>query len=114
MDIKAIKIDANGKSKEEIKKELLEQVEKEFEKSFKERKNEPTKIEIKATEVPEKGGYNVETDLQGDFNNLCEMATNCISQLVKSIQEDNPVLFLQIMNRAMQLYMEDETEEEEE
>ena len=37
MDIKAIKIDANGKSKEEIKKELLEQVEKEFEKSFKER-----------------------------------------------------------------------------
>lgn len=114
MKIKSIKIDANGKSKEEIKKELLDQVEKQFEESFKQKEDKkPAKLSVIATEVPDKGGYNVEADAEGCFDELCEMATTCISQMIRTIQEDNPILFLQIMNRAMHLYMEDEEEEKE-
>lgn len=90
MDIKAIKIDANGKSKEEIKKELLEQVEKEFEKSFKEKKKtKPSYLHIKADEDKGKTGFGVEVEFDGDVGSVLTMLTVSVSQALHSIANDN-------------------------
>lgn len=89
MDIKAIKIDASGKTKEEVKKELLEQVEKEFEQSFKkEKKTKPSYLHIKADEDKEKSGFGVEVEFDGNIGNVLTMLTVSVSQALHSIADD--------------------------
>lgn len=90
MNIKAIKIDANGKTKEEVKKELLEQVEKQFEESFnkKEKKTKPSYLHIKADEDKEKSGFGVEVEFDGNTGNVLTMLTVAVSQALHSIADD--------------------------
>lgn len=120
-----IKINAAGKTKEEIKKEVIEQTEKEIDKMFeinekivkahkkKEVKEEPlAKLHITLDEVEDKSGFNCEVDVEGNGEELMGMLVCGVATALKEIAEFNPLMAIEFGQRLFHEYMEGEDEDE--
>lgn len=125
-----IKIDANGKTPEQVKAEIMEQVAKQVDTMIglgdkvhkKEVKKEEPKevryVHICADEAEDKSGFGVSTEWNGDFSTVMTMLTTAVSQALHNMTNDsddeyNPDLLLQFIMALIGEYtgMNDEEEE---
>lgn len=90
-----IKINADGKTSDQIKKEIMEQVNeqvdvmlKEVEKKNKKEEDKPSFIKLSAIEDEAKKGYNVEVDFEGDTGDILTMLTVMVSEALHDIVDD--------------------------
>lgn len=120
-----IKIDANGKTKEEIKKEIMEQLDKQVDGMLetnkkivnahkkKEVKKEPLqKLHITLDEVEDKSGFNCEVDVEGDGEDLMNMLVVGTAQALTQIAEYNPFVPIEFGQRLFHEYMEGDEDDE--
>lgn len=124
--ISHITVSGKNKSKEEIKKEILEQVDKQVEEMFNaKKKKEETKKEpevkenqhlhIMMDEVDNKSGFNCEVDTNGELNDLMSMLICGTATVLKELLgEGNPGVVKFLEEVAEQYLEEDEDGEEEE
>lgn len=124
--ISHITISGKNKSKEEIKKEILEQVDKQVEEMFnankkkEEAKKEPEvkenqHLHIMMDEVDNKNGFNCEVDTNGELNDLMSMLIcGTATALKELLGEGNPGIVKFIEEVVEQYLEEDEDGEEEE
>lgn len=124
--ISHITVSGKNKSKEEIKKEILEQVDKQVEEMFnankkkEEAKKEPEvkenqHLHIMMDEVDNKNGFNCEVDTNGKLNDLMAMLIcGTATALKELLGEENPVVMKFLEEVAKQYLEEDEDGEEEE
>ena len=123
--ISHITVSGENKSKEEIKKEILEQVDKQVEEMFnankkkEEAKKEPEVKEnqylhIMMDEVDNKNGFNCEVDTNGELNNLMSMLIYGTATALKELLgEGNPGVVKFLEEVAEQYLEEDEDGKEE-
>lgn len=116
MDIKPITIDAKGKTREEIKKELLDEVEKQFEQTFKkvEIKKELSYLHIAADETKDGKGFNCSTDCCGGFDEIAQMLNISVTQVLKGFAEDNDSSYSELLMAFIATLLVGDTMEEEE
>ena len=129
-----IKVNANGKSKEEVKEEIMNEVKKKVDEMFEikekivnshkkaEKKVEgpkPAKISLVLEEDKEKTGFNVETDIEVDdlsYEELMTMITMGIANLFKQLFEEDAfqgmMAIAQMFPVLMDEYFKDEEDEE--
>lgn len=124
--ISHITVSGKNKSKEEIKKEILEQVDKQVEEMFnankkkEEAKKEPEvkenqHLHIMMDEVDNKNGFNCEVDTNGELNDLMSMLIcGTATALKELLGEGNPGVVKFLKEVAKQYLEEDEDGEEEE
>jgi hypothetical protein len=124
--ISHITVSGKNKSKEEIKKEILEQVDKQVEEMFnankkkEEAKKEPEvkenqHLHIMMDEVDNKNGFNCEVDTNGKLNDLMAMLIcGTATALKELLGEENPGVAKFLEEVAKQYLEEDEDGEEEE
>ena len=124
--ISHITVSGKNKSKEEIKKEILEQVDKQVEEMFnankkkEEAKKEPEvkenqHLHIMMDEVDNKNGFNCEVDTNGKLNDLMSMLIYGTATALKELLgEGNPGIVKFLGEVAEQYLEEDEDGEEEE
>ena len=124
--ISHITVSGKNKSKEEIKKEILEQVDKQVEEMFNaNKKKEKAKKEpevkenrhlhIMMDEVDNKNGFNCEVDTNGELNDLMSMLIcGTATALKELLGEGNPGVVKFLEEVAKQYLEEDEDGEEEE
>ena len=124
--ISHITVSGKNKSKEEIKKEILEQVDKQVEEMFnankkkEEAKKEPEvkenqHLHIMMDEVDNKNGFNCEVDTNGKLNDLMAMLIcGTATALKELLGEENPGVVKFLEEVAKQYLEEDEDGEEEE
>lgn len=124
--ISHITVSGKNKSKEEIKKEILEQVDKQVEEMFnankkkEEAKKEPEvkenqHLHIMMDEVDNKNGFNCEVDTNGELNDLMSMLIcGTATALKELLGEENPGVVKFLEEVAEQYLEEDEDGEEEE
>lgn len=124
--ISHITVSGKNKSKEEIKKEILEQVDKQVEEMFnankkkEEAKKEPEvkgnqHLHIMMDEVDNKSGFNCEVDTNGELNDLMSMLIcGTVTALKELLGEGNPGIVKFLEEVAEQYLEEDEDGEEEE
>lgn len=124
--ISHITVSGKNKSKEEIKKEILEQVDKQVEEMFnankkkEEAKKEPEvkenqHLHIMMDEVDNKNGFNCEVDTNGELNDLMSMLIcGTATALKELLGEENPGVMKFLEEVAKQYLEEDEDGEEEE
>ena len=124
--ISHITVSGKNKSKEEIKKEILEQVDKQVEEMFnankkkEEAKKEPEvkenqHLHIMMDEVDNKSGFNCEVDTNGKLNDLMAMLIcGTATALKELLGEENPGVVKFFEEVAKQYLEEDEDGEEEE
>lgn len=124
--ISHITVSGKNKSKEEIKKEILDQVDKQVEEMFnankkkEEVKKEPEvkgnqHLHIMMDEVDDKSGFNCEVDTNGELNDLMSMLIcGTVSALQELLGEGNPGIIKFLEEVAKQYLEEDEDGEEEE
>lgn len=123
--ISHITVSGKNKSKEEIKKEILEQVDKQVEEMFnankkkEEAKKEPEvkenqHLHIMMDEVDNKNGFNCEVDTNGELNDLMSMLIcGTATALKELLGEGNPGIVKFLEEVAEQYLEEDENGEEE-
>lgn len=129
-----IKVNAKGKSKEEVKEEIMNEVNKKVDEMFEinekivnshkksEKKVEgpkPAKISLVLQEDKEKTGFHIETDIQvGDlsYEQLMTMITMGIANLFKQLFEKDAfqgmMAISQMFPALMDEYFKDEEDEE--
>lgn len=129
-----IKINANGKSKEEVKEEVMNEVKKKIDEMFEinekivnshkkvEKKVEgpkPAKISLVLEEDKEKTGFHIETDIEVDdlsYEQLMTMITMGVANLFKQLFEEDAfqgmMAISQMFPALMDEYFKDEEDEE--
>ena len=129
-----IKVNAKGKSKEEVKEEIMNEVKKKVDEMFEinekivnshkkvEKKVEgpkPAKISLVLEEDKERTGFNVETDIEVDdlsYEQLMTMITMGIANLFKQLFEEDAfqgmMAITQMLPVLMDEYFKDEEDEE--
>lgn len=129
-----IKVNANGKTKEEVKEEIMNEVKKKVDEMFEinekivnshkkaEKKVEgpkPAKISLVLEEDKERTGFNVETDIEVDdlsYEQLMTMITIGVANLFKQLFEDDVfqgmMAITQMFPALMDEYFEDEEDGE--
>lgn len=129
-----IKINANGKSKEEVKEEIMDEVKKKIDEMFevnekivnshkkvekKVKGPKPAKISLVLAEDKEKTGFHIETDIEVDdlsYEQLMTMITTGIANLFKQLFEEDAfqgmMAITQMFPALMQEYFEGEEDEE--
>ena len=129
-----IKVNANGKSKEEVKEEIMNEVKKKVDEMFEinekivnshkkvEKKVEgpkPAKISLVLEEDKERTGFNVETDIEVDdlsYEQLMTMITMGVANLFKQLFEEDAfqgmMAITQMFPALMDEYFKDEEDEE--
>ena len=124
--ISHITISGKNKSKEEIKKEILEQVDKQVEEMFNaNKKKEETKKEpevkenqhlhIMMDEVDNKNGFNCEVDTNGKLNDLMSMLIYGTATALKELLgEGNPGGVAKFLEEVVEQYLEEDEDGKEE
>ena len=119
MDIEGIKIDITGKSKEEIKKEVLDKIEKTLDEklSDKEEKENPlAELHFKAKESDDRKGFNVEVvKVMGCADQIIQMLSDAILTVGEGMGlslEDKALLVLQVSSMAAEHIMDQIDDEE--
>lgn len=129
-----IKINANGKSKEEVKEEIMNEVKKKVDEMFEinekivnshkkvEKKVDgpkPAKISLVLEEDKEKTGFHIETDIEVDnlsYEQLMTMITMGVANLFKQLFEEDAfqgmMAISQMFPALMEEYFKDEEDEE--
>lgn len=111
MNIEGIRIDARGKSKEEIKKEVLEKIEKTLDEKLpnKEKENPLAELEFKAKESANREGFSVEVvKLMGCPDQIVQMLADAILTVGQGMDlslEDQTLLVLQVTSLATEHIM---------
>lgn len=121
--IKEIKINGEGKTKEELKAEAMKEIEKQLNDVFKDVKepkkdeDEPAKLHIHIDEDANRGGYGRETEICGDVDSVLDMTAVAVATMANQISEAttlSPIgVIPEVMMRAAHFIMEDEKGEEE-
>lgn len=121
--INEIKINAKGKSKEELKAEAMKEIEKQLNDAFKDVKEpkkdeeEPAKLHIHIDEDSERNGYGCETEICGDVDSVLDMTACAMSAMAQQISQAtggtiSPVgVIPEVMMRTASLLFEEEEEE---
>lgn len=121
--INEIKINAKGKTKEELKAEAMKEIEKQLNDVFKDVKepkkdeDEPAKLHIHIDEDSERNGYGCETEICGDVDSVLDMTACAMATMAQQISQAtagtiSPVgVIPEVMMRAGALLFEDEEEE---
>ena len=130
-----IKVNANGKSKEEVKDEIMNEVKKKIDEMFeinekivnshkksdkKVKGPKPAKISLALEEDKEKTGFHIETDIQVEdlsYEQLMTMITMGVANLFKQLfPEDDAfqgmMAITQMFPALMDEYFKDEEDEE--
>ena len=117
-----IKINREGKSKEELKAEAMKEFEKQLDDAFKDVKEpkkdeeEPAKLHIHVDEDFEKNGYGCETEICGDVDSVMDMTACVMATMAQQISQAtagaiSPVgVIPEIMMRAGVLLFKEEEE----
>lgn len=111
MNIEGIKIDITGKSKEEIKKEVLEKIEKTLDEKLpdKDKENPLAELQFKAKESANREGFNVEVvKLMGCTDQIIQMLADAILTVGQGMDlslEDQTLLVLQVSSLATEHIM---------
>lgn len=114
MDIEGIKIDITGKSKEEIKKEVLDKIEKTLDEKLSDDKKESplAQLTIKAKEVKSKNGFNVEVvDMTGTTEEIAQMLADGVVTAIRGMdmnKMEEGMFVLQVYSMIAEHLMEDE------
>ena len=120
--IKEIKLNKEGKTKEQLKAEAMKEIEKQLDEAFKDipesnNKQEAGKLHIHIDEDANRGGYGCETEITGDVDTVLDMTAVAIATMANQISEAtnmSPIgVIPELMMRAAHFIMEDEKEEEE-
>ena len=118
MNIEGIKIDINGKSKEEIKKEVLDKIAKTLDEKFpdKEKENPLAELHFKAKESDDRKGFNVEVvKVMGCADQIIQMLSDAILTVGEGMGlslEDKALLVLQVSSMATE-HIVDQIDDEE-
>lgn len=122
-----IKINANGKSKEEVKEEIMNEVKKKVDEMFeinekisktkkkKKVEKEPlNKLHIYADESEDREGFYVITDMEGTGGNLLAMLVASTSKVLDELGGKDIELLMTFMHDLFKEYLGFDGEEEEE
>lgn len=122
-----IKINANGKSKEEVKEEIMNEVKKKVDEMFeinekisktkkkKKVEKEPlNKLHIYADESEDREGFYVNTDMEGTGGNLLAMLVASTSKVLDELGGKDIELLMTFMHDLFKEYLGFDGEEEEE
>ena len=120
MDIEGIKIDITGKSKEEIKKEVLDKIEKTLDEKLpdkeKEKENPLAELQFKAKESDDREGFNVEVvKVMGSGDQIIQMLSDAILTVGEGMGlslEDKTLLVLQVSSMAAEHILDEINDEE--
>ena len=118
MNIEGIKIDINGKSKEEIKKEVLDKIEKTLDEKLpdKEKENPLAELHFKAKESENREGFDVEVvKIMGCADQIVQMLADAILTVGEGMGlslEDKTLLVLQVSSMAAEHIMDQIDDEE--
>lgn len=121
--IKEIRLNKEGKSKEQLKAEAMKEIEKQLDEAFKDipeskNKEELGKLHIHIDEDAKKGGYGCETEITGDVDTVLDMTAVAIATMANQISEVtsmSPIgVIPELMMRASHFLFEDNEGEEEE
>ena len=91
--IQEIKINREGKSKEELKAEAMKEIEKQLDDAFKDVKEpkkdeeEPAKLHIHIDEDSERNGYGCKTEICGDVDNILDMTACAMATIAQEISQ---------------------------
>ena len=122
-----IKINANGKSKEEVKEEIMNEVKMKVDEMFeinekisktkkkKKVEKEPlNKLHIYADESEDREGFYVNTDMEGTGGNLLAMLVASTSEVLDELGGKDIELLMTFMHDLFKEYLGFDGEEEEE
>lgn len=118
MNIEGIKIDITGKSKEEIKKEVLDKIAKTLDEKLpdKEKENPLAELHFKAKESDDRKGFNVEVvKVMGCADQIIQMLSDAILTVGEGMGlslEDKALLVLQVSSMAAKHIMDQIDDEE--
>ena len=88
-----IKINREGKSKEELKAEAMKEIEKQLDDAFKDVKEpkkdekEPAKLHIHIDEDSERNGYGCKTEICGDVDSALDMTACIMTTMAQEISQ---------------------------
>ena len=88
-----IKINREGKSKEELKAEAMKEIEKQLDDAFKDVKEpkkdeeEPAKLHIHIDEDSERNGYDCKTEICGDVESVIDMTACVMATMAQQISQ---------------------------
>ena len=88
-----IKINREGKSKEELKAEAMKEIEKQLDDAFKDVKElkkdeeEPAKLHIHIDEDSERNGYGCKTEICGDVDSVIDMTACVMATMAQEISQ---------------------------
>lgn len=91
--IQEIKINREGKSKEELKAEAMKEIEKQLDDAFKDVKEpkkdeeEPAKLHIHIDEDSERNGYGCKTEICGDVDDILDMTACAMATIAQEISQ---------------------------
>ena len=117
-----IKINREGKSKEELKAEAIKEIEKQLDDAFKDVKEpkkdeeESAKLHIHIDEDSERNGYGCKTEICGDVDNILDMTACAMATIAQEISQStagiiSPVgVIPEIMMRTGVLLFKEEEE----
>lgn len=117
-----IKINREGKSKEELKAEAMKEIEKQLDDAFKDIKEpkkdeeESAKLHIHVDEDYERNGYGCETEICGDVDSVLDMTACIMTTMAREISQStagtiSPVgVIHEIMMRTGVLLFKEEEE----
>ena len=120
--INEIKINAKGKTKEELKAEAMKEIEKQLNDVFKDVKEpkkdeeEPAKLHIHIDEDSERNGYGCEAEITGDVDSVLDMTACAMATMAQQISQAtgrtiSPVgVVPEVMMRAGALLFDEEGE----
>ena len=120
--IEEIKINREGKSKEELKAEAMKEFEKQLNDAFKDVKEpkkdeeESAKLHIHIDEDSERNGYGCKTEIYGDVDNILDMTACAMATIAQQISQStagtiSPVgVIPEIMMRTGVLLFKEEEE----
>lgn len=122
-----IKVNADGKTPEQVKAEIMEQVAKQVDsmvglgnKAHK-KQPKPAKIIMSIQEDKKRTGYGVETDIEVEdlaYENIMTMLTDGVGQIFKQLFEEDKlsgvIAISQFQAALVDNYMTEDDEEEEE
>ena len=97
MKINSIKVNAEGKTRKEVKEEILKQVEESLDlssipeeinkKEVNKEEEGPTFVHINVDEIEDKKGYGVTIEMQGRALDLMQMILSASEQAMKQLAE---------------------------
>ena len=120
--IREIKINREGKSKEELKAEAMKEIEKQLDDAFKDVKEpkkdeeESAKLHIHIDEDSERNGYDCKTEICGDVDSVMDMTACAMATIAQEISQStagtiSPVgVIPEIMMRTGVLLFKEEEE----